>query len=51
VKTIKLRKMHEISVIDFENLPLKDNLSELELAKWREIGDKVYNATSEYGTS
>jgi hypothetical protein len=41
--------MHDIAVIDFENLLLKEDYDELELSKWREIGDKVYNATSEYG--
>ncbi|KXN72588.1 Clavaminate synthase-like protein, partial [Conidiobolus coronatus NRRL 28638] len=41
--------MHDIAVIDFENLLLKEDYNELELSKWREIGDKVYKATSEYG--
>jgi hypothetical protein len=41
--------MYDISVIDFEDLPLQNNLNDLDLAKWKEIGDQVYKACSEYG--
>jgi hypothetical protein len=43
--------MTDIPVIDFKNLPFNDDLNEEELNKWKEVGEEVYKACSEYGNS